>query len=183
VAPESVAEDRLQTLSVTREILRVPMRPKKGHCCVFLIDCAAQMHEIEHSPRLDRRTRRSRGLPRNHRQGFLQCCRRPAEADRRQITRGLAGEPRAALKARLLLRELFGGEIRLVPDGQCGLVAHSNLHTAALLRDVGTVGSGGRLRSTACFNAFIGRLERRRPASVVRGDGGPRSVQAHQRPA
>jgi len=66
-----------------------------------------------------------------------------AEADRRQITRGLAGEPRGALKARLLLRELFGGEIRLVPDGQCGLVAHSNLHTAALLRDVGTVGSGG----------------------------------------
>lgn len=68
-----------------------------------------------------------------------------AEAYRRQITQGLAGEPRAALKARVLLRELFGGEIRLVPDKQGGLVAHWNLHTAALLHGVGTVGSGGRI--------------------------------------
>lgn len=44
----------------------------------------------------------------------------------------------------MLLKELFGGEIRLVPDEQGGLVAHWNLHTAALLRGVGTVGSGGR---------------------------------------
>jgi hypothetical protein len=68
-----------------------------------------------------------------------------AEAYRRQITQGLAGDARAALKARMLLKELFGGEIRLVPDDQGGLVAHWNLHTAALLRGVGTVGSGGRL--------------------------------------
>jgi site-specific DNA recombinase len=66
-----------------------------------------------------------------------------AEAYRRQITQGLAGDLRAALKARVLLRELFGGEIRLVPDDQGGLVAHWNLHTAALLRGVGTCGSGG----------------------------------------
>ena len=53
--------------------------------------------------------------------------------------------PRAALKACVLFKELFGGEIRLVPDDQGGLVAHWNLHTAALLRGVGTVGSGGVL--------------------------------------
>lgn len=68
-----------------------------------------------------------------------------AEAYRRQITQGLAGDPRAALKARMLLKDLFGGEIRIVPDDQGGLVAHWNLHTAALLRGVGTVGSGARI--------------------------------------
>jgi hypothetical protein len=36
---------------------------------------------------------------------------RAAEAYRRQITLGLEGEPRAALKARMILRELFGGEV------------------------------------------------------------------------
>ena len=41
---------------------------------------------------------------------------RAAEAYRRQIALGLEGEPRATLKARSILRELFGGEIRLVPE-------------------------------------------------------------------
>jgi hypothetical protein len=39
---------------------------------------------------------------------------RAAEAYRRQIIQGLAGDQRAALKARMILRQLFGGEIRLV---------------------------------------------------------------------
>jgi site-specific DNA recombinase len=76
---------------------------------------------------------------------FLAMLPQTAEAYRRQITQGLAGDLRAALKARVLLRELFGGEIRLVPDDQGGLVAHWNLHTAALLRGVGTNGSGGAI--------------------------------------
>jgi hypothetical protein len=42
--------------------------------------------------------------------------------------------PRAALKARSILRELFGGKIRLVPQLDGGLVAHWNLHPGALLR-------------------------------------------------
>jgi len=41
---------------------------------------------------------------------------RAAEAYRRQITLGLEGEPRATLKVRSILRELFGGEIRRVPE-------------------------------------------------------------------
>jgi hypothetical protein len=68
---------------------------------------------------------------------------RVAEAYRRQITLGLEGEPRAALKARLILRELFGGEIRLVPEPDGGLTAHWNLHISALLRTQGSDGSGG----------------------------------------
>jgi hypothetical protein len=47
---------------------------------------------------------------------------RAAEAYRRQIVLGLEGDARAALKARVILRELFGGEIRLVPDDKGGLV-------------------------------------------------------------
>jgi site-specific DNA recombinase len=64
---------------------------------------------------------------------------------RQQITQGLNGDARAALKARIILRELFGGEIRLVPDKAGGLVAHWELNQSALLRQVGTDGSGGRI--------------------------------------
>ncbi len=59
---------------------------------------------------------------------------RAAEEYRRQIALGLDGGPRAALKARSILRELFGGRIRLVPEPGGGLTAHWNLHTAALLQ-------------------------------------------------
>jgi integrase len=51
----------------------------------------------------------------------------------------------AALKARVILRELFGGKIRLVPQLDGGLIAHWNLHPGALLRSLGTYGSGGRI--------------------------------------
>ena len=37
---------------------------------------------------------------------------RAAELYRRQITLGLDGDPRAALKARVFLREWFGGKIQ-----------------------------------------------------------------------
>jgi site-specific DNA recombinase len=70
---------------------------------------------------------------------------RAAEAYRRQITVGLGGDPRAALKARSILRELFGGKIRLVPQLDGGLIAHWNLHPGALLKGLGTYGSGGRI--------------------------------------
>jgi site-specific DNA recombinase len=70
---------------------------------------------------------------------------RAAEAYRRQITLGLEGDLRAALKARSILRELFGGKIRLVPQLDGGLMAHWNLHPGALLKGLGTYGSGGRI--------------------------------------
>lgn len=70
---------------------------------------------------------------------------RAAEAYRRQIALGLEGEPRATLKARSILRELFGGEIRLVPEPDGGLTAHWNLHISALLKQQGSDGSGGSL--------------------------------------
>lgn len=53
---------------------------------------------------------------------------------------GLNGNEREAIKVDLL------GEIRVVPELETGdLVAHWNLQTAALLRAVGTVGSGRSL--------------------------------------
>jgi len=70
---------------------------------------------------------------------------RAAEAYRRQIALGLEGNPRATLKARSIVRDLFGGEIRLVPEPDGGLTAHWNLHREALLKGLGTYGSGGAL--------------------------------------
>lgn len=71
---------------------------------------------------------------------------RAAELYRRQITLGLEGDPRATLKARMILRDLFGGEIRLVPQLDGALTAHWNLHPGALLSGLGTNGSGGGMR-------------------------------------
>jgi len=41
----------------------------------------------------------------------------------RQIVDGLAGDPRAAAKARVILRELFCGEIRVQPQADGGSLA------------------------------------------------------------
>ncbi len=57
-----------------------------------------------------------------------------AELYRRQIAQGLDGNQRAALNARVILRKLFGGEIRLVPEPDGGLTARWNLHTEESLR-------------------------------------------------
>ncbi len=70
---------------------------------------------------------------------------RAAELYRRQIIAALKGDSRAAGKARAILRELFSGEIRLQPQPNGGLVAYWNLQPAALLKGVGTCGSGGRI--------------------------------------
>jgi site-specific DNA recombinase len=67
-----------------------------------------------------------------------------AELYRAQVDAGLDGDPKAAAKARVFLRD-FLGKIRLVPETAGGLVAHWNLDPAALLSAVGTSGSGGRI--------------------------------------
>jgi hypothetical protein len=68
-----------------------------------------------------------------------------AETAGREIAEALAGNSRASLKARAMLRAAYNGEIRLIPDEEGGLVAHWNLRTTVLLRGVGTDGSGGAL--------------------------------------
>ena len=45
-----------------------------------------------------------------------------------------AGDPRAALKARVFLREWFSGKIRLEPLPDGGLMAHWDQNATALLR-------------------------------------------------
>jgi len=70
---------------------------------------------------------------------------RAAELYRRQIALGLDGNPQAALKARLFLREWFGGKIRLEPLPDGGLMAHWNQNVGALVSAVGSCGSGGRI--------------------------------------
>jgi hypothetical protein len=68
---------------------------------------------------------------------------RAAEAYRRQIEQGLNGDARAALKARVILRELFGGQIRMVPDAGGGLTAHWNFTPEQFCVIPWTRGSGG----------------------------------------
>jgi site-specific DNA recombinase len=65
-----------------------------------------------------------------------------AELYRRQIAQGLDGDERAALKARVFLREWFGGKIRLEPLPDGGLMAHWNQNVAALLRGCERVVAG-----------------------------------------
>ncbi len=52
---------------------------------------------------------------------------------RRQIAQGLDGNEREALKARVILRELFGGRINLKREGKGELWGESALQPAALL--------------------------------------------------
>ena len=57
-----------------------------------------------------------------------------AELYRRQVTEGLGGNARAALKARVFLRDLFGGSIRLAPGTDGSLWVEYGLHFQALVR-------------------------------------------------
>ena len=68
-----------------------------------------------------------------------------AELYRRQVALGLDGHPDAILKARLFLREWFGGKIRLEPLPDGGLMAHWNQNVGALCKGLGSCGSGGVL--------------------------------------
>ncbi len=70
---------------------------------------------------------------------------RAADLCRRQIAAGLVGMPNDAAKARVLLRELFGGKMPLSRQGN-ELRAQIDLRPAALLqRAVRTDGSGGSI--------------------------------------
>lgn len=67
---------------------------------------------------------------------------RAADLYRRQVAQGLDGDPRAALKARVFLRDWFSGKIRLEPLPDGGLVAHWDQNEAALLRAADHVVAG-----------------------------------------
>ena len=64
---------------------------------------------------------------------------RAAALYKQQIELGLDGDPRAALKARVILRQLFNGEIVLRPGPDKSLWAEYQLQPGALVR-VGTDG-------------------------------------------
>jgi hypothetical protein len=76
----------------------------------------------------------------------------------RQITLGLEGDPRAALQARVFLREWLGGKIRMEPLPGGGLMAHWNENSYTLLKGLGTCGSGGALRSVTTTRAQVLRI-------------------------
>jgi DNA invertase Pin-like site-specific DNA recombinase len=63
---------------------------------------------------------------------------------RQQIKDGLLGNTPAALQARVILRDLVG-PVTLAPEKDGSLWASYRLNPQALVRGVGTVGSGGRI--------------------------------------
>lgn len=67
-----------------------------------------------------------------------------AELYRKQITDGLDGNPEAAAKARIILRDMLG-EIRLQPATDGGLWAEYGMNPAILLKGAGSVGRGDRI--------------------------------------
>jgi hypothetical protein len=76
-----------------------------------------------------------------------------AKLYRRQIAEGLDGNERAALKARVFLRELLG-RINLIPEGK-ELWAEYGIAPAALLKVVGFVGSGGGIPASPVWTARV----------------------------
>lgn len=68
-----------------------------------------------------------------------------AEYYGQQISLGLDGDPRAAAKARPIVRELLGGKVELVPGEDGSLWAEYGLHMTALLQSAGTGGRGDRI--------------------------------------
>ena len=87
---------------------------------------------------------------------------RAAELYRRQVALGLEGDPQATLKARVFLRDWFGGKIRLEPLPDGGLMAHWNQNVGALCKGLGSCGSGGVLWSNqnSCSVLFSGTCPR-----------------------
>jgi hypothetical protein len=78
-----------------------------------------------------------------HRAQIFSVLPRAAELYKQQISLGLSGDREAVVKARPLLRELLGGEIRLSPGEGGSLWAEYGIHVAALLLEgAGTSGRG-----------------------------------------
>ena len=128
---------------LTARIERLRERLKQGDPDMAADEIEAAIDRAEEK-RAELQDRQSAAMPSSK---VLTMLPRAAEAYRRQITLGLDGDPRAALKARVILRELFGGNIRLVPQLDGGLMAHWSLHPGALLKGLGTYGIGGSIRS------------------------------------
>jgi hypothetical protein len=61
-----------------------------------------------------------------------------AEDLRKQIREGLAGDVSASLRARVALRQLFGGQIKMLPEQDGSLYAEYLQQRIALLQVVGT---------------------------------------------
>ncbi len=70
---------------------------------------------------------------------------RAADLYRRQIRRGLDGDPRAAGEARLTLRQMIPDRIKLLAEKDGSLWAEYNLQPRILLKGAGACGRGDRI--------------------------------------
>jgi hypothetical protein len=84
-----------------------------------------------------------------------------AEEFREQIKQGLAGDVAASLKARLALRQYFGGQIKMLPGEDGGLYAEYLQHRIAPLQGVGTYGGRVGIEPTPIDKERASRLRYR----------------------
>jgi hypothetical protein len=154
------AVTRLHFLTLTADVIRgehlVRHQVKAGARSAFLVgegaragQRASQRHGIAVCERQERGYNVV-GERDNTEPGGLAIATRNTHLSRDELSAGLARAlVRAALKARVFLREWFTGKIRLEPLPEGGLVAHWNENLSALLRLAGTDGSGGPISHSA----------------------------------
>jgi len=106
-----------------------------------------------------------------------------AELYRKQIELGINGNLTAKLKARLLLRELTGGRIRVVPSEDGSVWAEYGLQVGILLKP-GSNGRGERIRTSDPLlpKQMLYQAELR-PDLIRQGPGGPGMVAASRQGA
>jgi hypothetical protein len=112
---------------------------------------------------LQKRTQLEAALPEAKRSAaVLAMLPKAAALYRQQIDLGLDGDPRAALKARVILRQLFGGKIVLRPGPDRSLFAEFEVQPSALIREgTGCGAEGNRTLDLRIANATLSQLSYR----------------------
>jgi hypothetical protein len=127
--------------AITARIIRLRERLRAGDPDMAADEIEAAIARAEEK----RRELEAQHPEAKHSVKVLSILPKAAEMYRRQVELGLEGDERAALKARIFLRELLG-RINLKPEGR-ELWAEYGVQPAALLKVVGFSGSGGSLRA------------------------------------
>jgi len=133
------AEAPRELLELAARIVRLRERLQHGDPDMAADELQAAIDRAEEKRRELQGLQGGEGVPTK----TLAILPRAAELYRRQVALGLDGHPDAILKARLFLREWFGGKIRLEPLPDGGLMAHWNQNVGGLCKGLGSCGSGG----------------------------------------
>ncbi len=137
---ERAAEAPKEIQEITARILRLRERLKNGDPDIAGDEIEAAIARAEEK----RRELEAQQPEAQQSAKVLSILPKAAAMYRSQVELGLGGGERAALKARVFLRELLG-PIDLRREGEGELWAEYGMQPAALLKVVGFSGSGGRI--------------------------------------